>query len=105
VTSFGNIVRIASILAYAVIMIMTVWVILTYYDAYRKQRDAWEGLLPHHVWVIGISYLLYGAVAAGWSVAHFGDTINLGSIAGMFGGLVGLYGMKLVLNFEKRRAG
>jgi hypothetical protein len=96
-------VRIAAVLTYAVVMMMAVWTVLAYYDAYRRQRGGWEGLLPHHVWVIGLSYILYGAVSGGYAVVHFGDGLNAGAVLELVAGLVGLYGMRLVLAFEKRR--
>lgn len=44
----------------AIIMGYVVLVIIAYFKAYRVERykRARTGLLPHHVWLIGISYLL-----------------------------------------------
>jgi hypothetical protein len=102
-TGLADAVRIVAVLTYAVVMMMAVWVVMTYYDVYRRDRGGWGGLLPHHVWVVGISYLLYGAVTVGWSVVHFGDDLNVAAVTGVAAGLFGLYGMYLVLSFEKRR--
>jgi len=98
----ADIVRIAAVMAYAGVMTMAVWIVLSYRDAHRRAADG-DGLLPHHVWVIALSYLLYGGAGSGYAVAHFGDALNAGALAELAAGLLGLHGLRLVLTFERRR--
>jgi len=95
-------VRILAVLAYAGVMPMAMWVILAYRDAHHRASDG-DGLLPHHVWVIALSYLLYGGAGSGYAVAHFGGALNAGAVTELAAGLLGLYGLGLILTFERRR--
>lgn len=95
-------VRILAVMAYAGVMAMAMWVALAYRDAHRRAGDG-DGLLPHHVWIIALSYLLYGATASGYAVAHFGDTLNAGAVVELGAGLLGIYGLRLVHTYERHR--
>lgn len=89
----------------ALVLALTIFVVIAYYRAYRldKFKKARTGLLPHHVWMIGVSYLLFAADGV-WATAQrvreeFSPHLLLLAPAFLFG-VAALY---MVLQFERLR--
>lgn len=104
-TGLADAMRAVSVLLYACILMAATWTVLLYFEAYKRQRDSWKGLLPHHVWVIGTSYILYGAGTIVWAVSRIGERPSFALALSLGAGLSGAYGMWLILQFERGRKG
>ena len=55
--TLGNVIRYSCIFLEFTIIAMTSKIVYVYYRAYRVHRGEARGLLPHHVWMIGLSYI------------------------------------------------
>lgn len=93
--------RMVVLFSAAVLAGLTLWVIKSYYAAYRRAPSGRHGILPHHVWLIGISYIILAAEAAWQNVERLGHSGTGYIVVNLVAFVCGCYALWLILTFER----
>lgn len=95
--------RVVNVLLYAAIVVGALWVVMTYYQIYVRDRGKWIGLLPKHVYLIGISYIIYATSSIGISFQYFNQAATPFTILNTVGGLLGIKALRVMIQFQSKR--
>ncbi len=98
-----DVVRVVGLAAYTVVAGLTCYIIVIYYQAHRRRTPGERGLLPQHVWLLGVSHLLLATAVSFRILTRFGEPVSVTAGLGAVGLAVSVYGLALVLRFESRR--
>lgn len=99
-----DVVRMVALALSALIFGITSAIIVLYYRVYRRRKEGGnEGLLPKHVWMIGVSYLIVTFSAATNSIERLGDPPTIFAPLNITGFGVGVYALWLILKHLRRR--
>jgi len=100
---FANTLRIVAFGLYAATVCGALWIVLTYYQIYLRERANWIGLVPRHVYLVGISYIIYATSAVAWTFQQWDRPPGPFTVANLTAGTIGLRAMLVMINFQAKR--
>lgn len=96
--------RIVAALLYVTILGLSIYTVAVYYQAWSREKSiGWVGLLPRHVYLIGISYILYATGSVVWAAAYWGETLTPFTVLNVVAGAIGTYALKILLDYDKKQ--
>ena len=95
--------RAVAMALYAGIVVGALWVVLTYYTIYLREKNNWIGLLPKHVYLIGMSYLTYATGSIVWAFDKWNEPLGPLTIVNLAAGAVGVLAIKAMLQYQQKR--
>lgn len=107
-TVFWDFFRFLDIVLWALGFAIALRVMILYAAVYTHRHDDRErrksaGLLPLHVWVIAMSWLLLSASAASSNIAKLGEPFTLLIPLNLLGFSLGLAALVIIMRYERRR--
>lgn len=99
----GDTLRVAALLLYGGVIIGALWVVLTYYQIWLREKDNWIGLLPKHVYLIGLSYIAYATDSVVWVFQKWGEPPGPFTAVNVLAGAVGVAAIRAMLQYQGKR--
>lgn len=99
----SDVVRVINVGLYAATVVAILWVVLTYYQIWIRERNSWVGLLPRHVYLIGISYIMYATGSVGVSFQNFGRPITPFTLLNAMAGAIGFRAVLCMIRYQSKR--
>jgi len=103
VTAAANALRIIAVLLYGGVVFGALWVVMTYYVIYQREKNNWVGLLPKHVYLIGLSYMAYATDSVVWAFQKWGEPLGPLTVINLLAGAIGIVAIKTMTRYQSKR--
>lgn len=97
-----NVLRFVCVVLAAVQIGMTLRIAQRYYQIWKSFGKERRGLLPHHVWLIGLAYTMLLGEAVSQNIARLGDPFSWHLPVNLVAFSVGTYALVDMIRFQQK---